>query len=164
MKTILKRFLVWLALSKKERIMFAATGEMSRVLSVTTSLNARNHRAIALTHLRPEEAAFIRSLEKPYRWMPDKQLTPAEGKQWEAFVGSPLGTKIDQCIINWAAQQAQAAIAAPADQIQTAAGFARGCMAGWQLAKTLSRLVATEGDNSETDATTTAAGLDQFQP
>jgi hypothetical protein len=121
-------------------------------------------RAEALAVLAPHERALINALNEPYRWQPDEHLTKAEGEQWGAFIASPMGVKIDVCMLNWAQQQAQAAIGAPADQIQHASGFARGCMASWQMAKTLSRLAAAQGDKSESDATTAAANLDHLTP
>ncbi|EIQ00737.1 hypothetical protein OpiT1DRAFT_05292 [Opitutaceae bacterium TAV1] len=115
--------------------------------------------------LTADEAMLFDSLQKPYRWMPDAPMTSKEGEEWERFlVASELGRKLDIAMVNWAQQQAQVAIGAPADQVAGAAGFARGCMAGWQMAKTLSRLAATDGGNSEPDATTAAAGLEHLQP
>ncbi|WP_043586940.1 hypothetical protein [Geminisphaera colitermitum] len=115
--------------------------------------------------LTRDEAALLDSLSHPYRWMPDNPLTGREGEEWEHFItGSELGRKLDVAMVNWAQQQAQTAIAAPAGQIEHAAGFARGCMAGWQFAKTLSRIAATDAASSEPDATTAAAGFEHFRP
>lgn len=127
-------------------------------------LRAALERAQALAVLAPWERQLLNSINQPYRWQPDEHLTKEEGEKWAAFITSQMGVKIDVCMVNWAQQQAQAAVGAPADQIQQASGFARGCMASWQMAKTLSRLAAAQGDKSETDATTAAANLDHLTP
>lgn len=107
--------------------------------------------------------ALLAGLSAPHRWMPDEPITREEALAWEAFILSPLGRKLDLAMIQWAQQQAQDAVARPGEQLAHSAGFARGCMAGWQMAKTLSRL-AQDAMSPEPDDATARAGLAQHQP
>jgi hypothetical protein len=107
---------------------------------------------------------ILRALEQPQRFLPDRPITHNEAKDWAAFIAGPLGVKIDTAMINWTQQQCQAACAAQKDNRDYAAGFARGTVVAWQMAKTLSRIVLAQEDTSETDATTADAGLEQNQP
>jgi hypothetical protein len=56
-----------------------------------------------------------------------------------------------------------AATGTPGPDLQHACGFARGCIASWQMVKTLSRLANAPVGQPEPDADTTRAGLDQYQ-
>jgi hypothetical protein len=165
MKTRIKQFLRRLIFTQKELADLQRSHEARALeaLAAVASQKAIN-RARVLMALSPIERQLVEALEKPYRWQADEPLTPAEGEQLKAFLGSPMGMKIDVCMVNWAQQQAQCALGAPADQIQNASGFARGCMAAWQMTKTLSRLAAAQGGKSEPDAPTAAAELEHFQP
>ena len=108
--------------------------------------------------------AFARALDKPQRFLPEPTITPADARAWEAFITGPLGVKIDTAMINWTQQQCQAACANQADDRAYAAGFARGTVVAWQMAKTLSRIVLAHEHASETDAATAGAGLEHHQP
>lgn len=114
--------------------------------------------------LNPQQLEVVIALDRPDRWMPDEPLTPEEGEAWEKILLSPVGRKVDLALCNWAQQQAQYAIAQPAHEVLRAAGFARGCRAGWEMAKTLSRLVAAQGDQSEEFADTAGGSLERHQP
>lgn len=107
---------------------------------------------------------ILRALEQPQRFMPDPGITPEEARAWESMMTGPLGVKIDTAMINWTQQQCQAACATQADNRDYAAGFARGAVVAWQMAKTLSRIVLAQQDASETDALTADAGLEHHQP
>jgi hypothetical protein len=105
-----------------------------------------------------------RALEQPQRFLADPGLTLEEAKQWQSVLSSEIGLKIDVSMINWTQQQCQAACATTRDNRDYAAGFARGTVVAWQMAKSLSRLVLAQQDASETDAATAGAGLDHHQP
>jgi hypothetical protein len=108
---------------------------------------------------------IVRALEEPQRFMPDPGITPAEAKAWEAAITSEVGVKIDTAMINWTQQQCQAACApVPTSEREYAAGFARGTVVAWQMAKTLSRLVLANEHQSETDATPAGADLEHPPP
>ena len=114
--------------------------------------------------LRPEQLALVEALDAPVRWMPIQPLTDDEMQKWEQVVTSPLGLRIDLTVGNWALQVQQSALQAPPDQLARQAGYAIGCRAGWEMAKSLSRMTAAEGRQPEDGATTAAPDLDHLQP
>jgi hypothetical protein len=107
---------------------------------------------------------IVAAVMAPQRYLPDEPLTAKECEAWEGILVSPVGVKIDTAMINFCQQQAQAACAVAADQLPHAAGVARGCLIGWQMAKTLSRIANAQDGDTETDPTTAQAGLAQHQP
>lgn len=109
--------------------------------------------------LSPEQWAIVSALERPDRWMPDPQITAQEAAQWGQLLATPLMLKLDVAMHNWTQQQAQMAIGAPASEMVAAGKFAHGCRAGWEMAKTLSRLAAAEGSTPEDDDPTASAPL-----
>lgn len=124
-----------------------------------TLLNA-SRETLLRSMLSPEQWQIVAALDKPDRWMPDPIITPTEAQQWGSLLASPLMLKLDVAMINWTQQQAQTAIGAPASEMIAAGKFALGCRAGWQMAKTLSRLAAAEGSEPEDDASPAASRLD----
>lgn len=114
--------------------------------------------------LTPAQLAVVTALDRPDRWQPDAPITPDEARNWEATLSSPLGIKIDHAMINWMQQEAQRALFAPTAEIARTVGFAAGCRAGWQMAKTLSRIAAPNDGTPETTSPTADAGLEQHQP
>lgn len=107
---------------------------------------------------------IVRAIGEPQRYMPDPGLTPLEAQTWEQVLTSQVGIKVDTAMINWTQQQCQAAVATQADDRAYAAGFARGTVVAWQMAKTLSRIVLANQHDPEPDATTADAGLEQHMP
>jgi hypothetical protein len=131
--------------------LLAAIEEYRRALAAAAAAD------IALDEVR-------RALEHPQRFLPTPEITPAEARSWEAFMTGPLGVKIDTAMINWTQQQTQAACLPGQTQRDYAAGFARGAVVAWQMAKTLSRLVLANEHTPETDSSTAEAGLEHHQP
>ena len=107
--------------------------------------------------LTPAQLQLVDALERPDRWMPDVPITKDEAEAWGKLLASPTLVKIDHAMINWQQQEAQRALLAQGDDLARQAGFALGCKAGWQMAKTLSRLAAADSSQPETDGAPTAA-------
>lgn len=114
--------------------------------------------------LPPDQRALLEAMEAPDRWQPDVALTKEDAEAWEQTLHTPLLVKIDHAMINWSQQEAQRVLVAPAHDLARQAGFALGVRTGWQMAKSLSRMVAAEGDRSEPTAPTAAATLDHLAP
>ena len=106
--------------------------------------------------LTPEQLAVTLAMDRPDRWQPDQPLTEDEMKNWAAFLASPLGLKIDTAMVNFCQQEAQRALFATAENLPKQVGVALGVRAGWEMAKTLSRLGAAESAQSEPTATAPA--------
>ena len=87
-----------------------------------------------------------------------------EARKWAAVLASPIGRKVDVCMHDLAAQHAQWAIGRAGEELQHACGFARGYLAAWHMAKTLSRIANAEVGKPEPDADTAAAELEHYQP
>lgn len=121
-------------------------------------------KAILRRLLNPAQLAVVKALDQPDRWMPDAGLTAIEAEAWASLLRTPLLLKIDHAMINWMQQEAQRALLAPQEHLARQAGMALGCRAGWEMAKTLSRLAAATGDQTEPTAPTAAATLDHLQP
>lgn len=113
--------------------------------------------------LRPDQLALVQSLDAPDRFMPDVPLTAKEAEQWGQLLATPLMLKVDTAMINWTQQQAQVALGVPTPEVVRQAGFAMGCRAGWNMAKTLSRLPVANDEQSGATATTPATGLEHLE-
>ena len=165
----LRKFLRNLVLTAAERTVLERDARQNRemqderlqIMQRTLELHRQFEREDRADHLAQSlRLAFL----QPQRWMPDPEISASEATQWGNVITGPLGVKIDTAMINWCQQQAQAACAAPAEQIIAAAGFARGCVVSWQMAKTLSRIANANVGTTETDPDTAKAGLEQHQP
>jgi hypothetical protein len=114
--------------------------------------------------LNPAQRTIVEALDRPDRFIGDTSLTNDDAKNWGAMLAGPLGVKIDHCMINWLQQEAQRALFAPTAEIARTVGYAAGCRAGWEMAKTLSRIGATESAATEDTSPTADAGLAHHQP
>lgn len=143
MKTLLKK----LILTRDEQTLLTASREV-----------------LLRSMLSPEQWAILESMERPERFRPDIPITKEDADAWESALRSPVGLKVDTAMVNWLQQQAQRAIGAPSPEVVAGAKFALGCRAGWEMAKTISRLAVAQNSESEEDAPTAAAALDRHQP
>lgn len=91
-------------------------------------------------------------------------ISADEARKWGGVIGSPIGQKVDIVMHDLAAQHAQWAMGRAGEELQHACGFARGYLAAWHMAKTLSRIANAEVGKPETDSDTAAAGLEHHQP
>jgi len=123
-------------------------------------------RAILRRLLNPAQLALVDALEQPDRWQPDVPITKDEAESWGKLLTTPTLLKIDHAMINWQQQEAQRALLAQGDDLARQAGFALGCKAGWQMAKTLSRLAAADscGPAGPAGALTAAPTLEHAMP
>lgn len=151
-------------LTRTEQIELAMSAAQRADLAAARCIERQEiSRQWGIAALRPHERQLIEAINAPARWMPDEAITSSEAEKWAGVLGSPLGLKIDIAMHNWTAQQAIAATGNPGPDLQHACGFARGCIASWQMVKTLSRLANAPVGQPEPDADTTRAGLDQYQ-
>lgn len=139
-------------------------GLVAERADIIADIRALGERQVRLAKQDRVAHMIVEALRAPQRFMPDVALTADEAKSWGAMMTGPLGVKIDTAVLNFCQQQAAAAVAAPADQLAHSAGVARGCLIGWQLAKTLSVLSNTDVGTHETDPDTARAGLEHHQP
>jgi hypothetical protein len=113
--------------------------------------------------LTPAQHAVLIAIEEPARWMPGEDITPGDAQNLGELFRSPLMLKVDVAMINFANQAAQAAIMAPTAEVVSAAGYARGVRAGWQVAKSLSTLTGAEAGATE-EGDTDAPVLEHLSP
>ena len=97
--------------------------------------------------LRRDENEVLAGYNAPWRWSATDALTEEEAKAWAATLANPVLQKVDRVMNNWLIDQAQMALGAP--DVVRQAGFARGMRAGWEMAKTLSRLAPAPGPENE---------------
>lgn len=160
MITALKNRLRRLILDPREQELLAH----GRVLTAeqTTLLDA-DRQTVLRAMLAPEHWQLLRALETALRQQDAPKITKAEADGMGQFFASPLGLKIDATMNNWLVQQAQNACSAPSAEIVAHAKFAWGCRAGWEMAKTISRLAAADS-SAEDGPTTGGSSLDQLNP
>lgn len=161
---ILRQLLRPLVLTRAQRTELAMSAAQRADLAAARRAERQAiSREWAIAALRPEERRLLEAINSPARWMPDEALTPDDAAKWAGVLASPIGLKIDIAMHNWTTQQAVAATGTPGHDLQHACGFARGCIAGWQMAKTLSRIANAPVGQPEADADTTRAGLEHHQ-
>lgn len=114
--------------------------------------------------LTPAQHALVRALDQPERWQPDAKITAAEARNWGAMLASPLGMKLDVSMTNWVQQEAQRALFCPTAEIARTVGFAAGARAGWEMAKTISRMADPQVGPHEHASPTVDAGLAHHEP
>lgn len=116
--------------------------------------------------LTPQERELLAIVARPERWQPDMKITPEEAVQWGGLLKQPLMIKIDVAMINLAQQEAQRAIgpATPTSDVIRQTGYALGFRRGWDIAKALSVMLATNDEHAEKSAATGAGVLDQHNP
>jgi hypothetical protein len=99
---------------------------------------------------------------KPYVDMPP--VTDSEQRAWASTIRGPLGMKVDAAMINWLHERAQAALMESPETLVAQAKFALGCRAGWEMGKSILRLVAAKSDTPEEADHTAAADLEHLKP
>jgi hypothetical protein len=114
--------------------------------------------------LLPEELRILEAVETARRFAADPEVSKEDAEAWEKALRTPVGLKADTAMINWLHQQAQAALMERPDALVAQAKFALGCRAGWEMGKSILRLVAAKSDASEDAADTAAATLDHLKP
>ena len=163
--TAIRQFLRALVVTAQEEQMLQAYLNSSMELGAADIELAQLRLEITRLQTRNLEArTFLAAVEQPHRYRPTEPITASEAESWGQFITGPLGRKLDETMINFCAQRAQAALTVPPAELERAAGFARGLRAGWETAKTLSRHATATSGNPEDDTHTAAAGLEQHQP
>lgn len=113
--------------------------------------------------LSANEWHVLQAMRMPVLPVAEPTFAKGDAEALAQFWRSPLGLKTDAAMNNWLIQLGQAALSAPPEHIETHAKFAWGARSGWEMGKTISRLVAAHS-NAETESTAGDSNLDQLNP
>ncbi len=114
--------------------------------------------------LRPEQLAIVSALDRPAPFKNVAPLNEDEAKNWGGMLASPLGLRVDEAMYSWINTLAQGAIMAPSEEVLAQAKFAAGCRAGWEMAKTISRMHGAEAEQTDERSDTAVEPIEQHQP